>query len=550
MTTTKKDIGYMAQRSTNPKEVMAFLSALPPGTLESGVSTIPDEDVRRRFKLRSPSMTKALIKLGVPSDVVAGYYSGINNNLESLTAKVYHKTTFSNENIMHQQSDSVHFSSCMSSGALSSEVGSYYTDYIEDDLNAYASGDLGMLVVGSHAHDLPGNDGVSHKGDGRGFVSRAKIRVLWKVKDWNPMLRKFSFSHPAAIMVDRIYGNVAHVVHNGIPELVKWNNATYQLPILVRTSVAGAARPLNSNRFELQKDEPLVYPHDGYMDTLSSFTTSTSSFTTSTNYDTVSLFHINYSGWGVIDANKALSESLQLKAYNHLRKERAQNVNMVSPSKLFIERASNRVVCRAGNINGDAYKDWRYGAFRERSKEKCYLALTFKAFNDNVLTPWIKEFATSVDNKSKAFKFRRGLEMDMKISVSPTLTIFVNVRPYLFSNELEVIALIYSHELHDITHAHDANYHFTERLSLTGRYEKGSGTCSFVRLNGFSSYRTFAERCAHYLPREEYNKSNVAKLYEVITELQERIDALITIPLDNPRKKRYNGKTLKKLLAY
>lgn len=313
-----RDIGYMAQRSSNPKAVLDFLNALPPGTLESGIDNIPLDEVRKRFKLRSPKMTKALVKLGVHPDVVAGYYAGFAN--QEAECRVYHMTTFPYPKIMQQQSVSRHFRSCMYSGAFGDERGAYYDDYIHDDVTAYESGNLGMLVVGKHGVKIATETG-EHTGDGEGFRMRAKIRLLYR-QDTDEL---------SCILVDRVYGQ-KQLLTKALKTLLEWSSFAYPgVPAIITST--HFTNWTDADRFDTK--HTLYYPHCGYQDTLDECYS-----------DKRAVFAQRVSPFLVVSEDLLLSAhktSSQLKVYKAYRETPELWEEMLPPEKLYVNRGSNSI---------------------------------------------------------------------------------------------------------------------------------------------------------------------------------------------------------------
>lgn len=552
-----KDIGYMAQRSTNPNLVLDFLNALPPGTLESGVSMIPDLDVKKKFKLSSPSMTKALIKLGVHPDVVSGYYSAFDANRVQRTAKVYHITTFPQSSIMRQQSDSDHFSSCMSSGyEPSGDRGSYYDDYIGDDISAYEAGDIGLLVVGSHARDIEAGD-ITYAGDGRGFIARAKIRILYKVRlEFSDIVS----TRRAALFIDHIYGNREHLISLGLPEIVKWNNETYKLPIVVNRRTFEMSKTLKESDIshEPGDDNALYYLHDGYNDYLAS----QSGYSIAGRGDYRTIHALFYNGenakkWGVVHPGMPLSQSLQLKAYLRAQRNRCDKsfVNEVPVSQSFVERASDKIINRAEVKK----KDWRYGwlldyDYNRPDRGRVSRFLQSRAYVDRLLQPALtlllkeriksERFETTPRNNGTAFR----------VTLSDDFQVSVRIYPGVHSLDLS-IDFCQSDRYEDITHMPEYYYRFGERYSFN--YVVSNGCV--VSLEPFSRPKElshFYHRCSYNFDPSPFanlssneREATLKPMYDLMMEMFELMKKLGEIPIDNPRKVRYNVKRVKKLIG-
>ena len=338
------DVGYIAQRSTNPQVVAAFLKSLPPGTLENGVETIPNfEDIKRRFKLRSPKMTKALINLGVDPDVVSGYYSAFSKR--ATRYHVFHMTTFPHPQIMNQQSDSTHYSSCMSSGYLDG-TGSYYDAHINDDVKAYERGDLGMWVVGNHAGDVRYNNEAISKGDEEGFVARAKIRVLYNTSKNGNI---YVVGSRAALLVDRIYGSTSSLMDN-LNELIEWNQATYNLPILLSVRSEGDLIKLQPLSAYDVSDE-LIFLGGGYQDSLIDKHRDVQRVGEEVIWMMASTLCKNTSEFGVLDTTTAIKVmGAQYRVFKSLRKSIKERGNEyippIEPSKAYLERSTNSLVVK------------------------------------------------------------------------------------------------------------------------------------------------------------------------------------------------------------
>lgn len=316
---TRRAIGYFVQRATKQVELQKFLEALPPGTLESGVETIPDPELRKRFKLRSPKITKALAKFGVPNEVISGYYAGFTGSRINYQPRVYHISTFNNAAIMKQQSDSTHYSSCMSPS------GCYYDDHIYDDMEDYVNGGLGMFVVGNPRHTIeewsPDETCYvrqKHEGNGDGFISRAKFRLLYEVEDAP------STEQPIAVLIDTLYGSQSAFVKH-LRYFVSWVYDTYKVPVITRLVETGKpARHHFPDVLEL-----FAKAYHGYQDIVSA---SDGNVTFSATYKAVY-------PWSVLE------DCLQTKAYREKKKlvESDSFYASLPPSKIYVDLGSGKV---------------------------------------------------------------------------------------------------------------------------------------------------------------------------------------------------------------
>lgn len=511
--TTTCDAGYLAQRSSNPKAVLDFLRALPEGTLESGIETMPEE-IRKRFKLRSPKITKALIKLGVDADVISGYYSAFSHTRQSKQGSVnlYHISTFPNSSIVHLQGDSNHFISCMRSGVIDEDEGSQYREDIHADVEAYNSGDLALWVVGKPASKLVMPDGSIHESDSQGFISRAKVRVLYYVDDNN--------DYPYALFVDRIYGN-HELLLDSFSELQKWNAARYNLPIIVKDWVPLKQRKISDVEYNKIKDGRLKYRFDGYHDSLH--------YQGGAGYYLFPVSLTQEGGYAFVDDIEMTASSKGVQYRTYTRAKRDPHLKDVPVNALFIDRGTNKLVSKASKRD----ECWRYEGLSARALRKTLV-------QTQVLNPMFQNIA-----KKKGFVLLEDTVFSRHPAVlyeSQALKVRLRVPEVSYYTGCEAIQF-YVDVFQGYKSAHHHSYMST--ISFTSFWENGS----YILREDFESYIKFnilsnVETYDGWVSVRDGEAANAAyNVQKFITEFLSQIPQLDTLMT-----KCYNKKRVKQLL--
>jgi hypothetical protein len=152
--------GYFAQRARREHQTLVLRVLKEVGSdfiIKNGV--LP-KDIKAKYNLKGVGkISKFLLWAGVDKEVVDAFYNLLLSK-EEVPVRVLHKEFGYHERVMKLQSESKHFRSCMAKN------GSYYNDYIDEDMEAFNLGLVGMVVVG----DIE---------DPEAFFARAKYRFLF-----------------------------------------------------------------------------------------------------------------------------------------------------------------------------------------------------------------------------------------------------------------------------------------------------------------------------------------------------------------------------------
>ncbi|ABQ12448.1 PfWMP3_08 [Phormidium phage Pf-WMP3] len=166
-------------------------------TKEEISTGVLSKQTMKRFKTRSPKLTKIL-----PQELaeLIGKLTR-RTDIKVTTYKATKDTKF-----VYHQSDSKHYGSCMSSGAVPGGHVGCNRDRVDEDIEAYKLGYMHIAHIGEPWH-------VNQEG----YISRSKLRVVYKDS---------SMSEVLGCAVETVYGD-KELFDSNISTLVKWVKDNY-----------------------------------------------------------------------------------------------------------------------------------------------------------------------------------------------------------------------------------------------------------------------------------------------------------------------------------